>query len=90
MLYAKTLVRKDITSASAAGAPDEDAESDTEANEDFASKTQVMTLMTADTDRVCEFAWHILTLIGTPFHYYPLHSRLTQSQTPPSKLSSGW
>lgn len=78
MLFAKTLVRKDIAS-SAASVSDDDAKKQKSATtdagtedsenieeEDFASKAQIMTLMTTDVDRVSEFSWHVFTLVGKP------------------------
>lgn len=79
ILFAKTLVRKDVASASASGAsssaatengenaaaPDPEAKKKDEENE-FSSKAQIMTLMTTDVDRLSEFAWHIFTLVDSP------------------------
>ena len=79
ILFAKTLVRKDVASASGASsgasADDPKASQTAHATEDtgdkkkedeneFSSKAQIMTLMTTDVDRVSEFAWHIFTLVG--------------------------
>ena len=74
ILFAKTLVRKDVASSSG---PSEnklkdknDSDSASESSEkkgdegDFSSKAQVMTLMTTDVDRVSEFSWHMFTLVG--------------------------
>ena len=74
ILFAKTLVRKDVASSSG---PSEnkpkdknDSDSASESSEkkddggDFSSKAQIMTLMTTDVDRVSEFSWHIFTLVG--------------------------
>jgi ABC-type uncharacterized transport system involved in gliding motility auxiliary subunit len=80
ILYAKTLVRKDIAS-SAANAPEDEskkpkaATTDGEATsppeakkeedeDDFSSKAQIMTLMTTDVDRVSDFSWHVFALVG--------------------------
>ncbi|KAF9531155.1 multidrug resistance-associated ABC transporter [Crepidotus variabilis] len=68
ILYAKTLVRKDIASSSP---PKDDTKGDdgSEKNEDeddFSSKAQIMTLMTTDVDRVSDFAWHIFALVDSP------------------------
>ncbi|OBZ67977.1 ATP-dependent bile acid permease [Grifola frondosa] len=79
ILFAKTLVRKDVAS-SASSAPSSEttaASNDTiEANgkpeekktdeDTFSSKAQIMTLMTTDVDRVSEFSWHLFTLIDSP------------------------
>jgi len=68
ILFAKTLVRKDVASASAGNssdAPSEEPQGPKKENDDeFTSKAQVMTLMTTDVDRVSEFAWHFDTLVG--------------------------
>jgi ABC-type multidrug transport system fused ATPase/permease subunit len=74
VLFAKTLVRKDVASSSSPSdnKPKDKNDSDTasessEKNEvegDFSSKAQIMTLMTTDVDRVSEFSWHIFTLVG--------------------------
>jgi ABC-type multidrug transport system fused ATPase/permease subunit len=74
ILFAKTLVRKDVASSS--GPSDNkprdknDSDSTSESSEkkddegDFSSKAQIMTLMTTDVDRVSEFSWHMFTLVG--------------------------
>ena len=72
VLFAKTLVRKDVAS-SAPPPPSskvgENGNADTETPEkdedNFSSKAQIMTLMTTDVDRVSEFAWHIFALVGS-------------------------
>jgi hypothetical protein len=75
MLFAKTLVRKDVVSSSAAPTPagtndikakitdGESKDKDEEENE-FSSKAQVMTLMTTDVDRVAMFSFHLFTIAG--------------------------
>ncbi|KAI0302402.1 hypothetical protein B0F90DRAFT_1714514 [Multifurca ochricompacta] len=75
ILFAKTLVRKDIASSSG---PSENMvkdknsidtaseSSDKKDEEDFSSKAQIMTLMTTDVDRVSEFSWHMFTLVDSP------------------------
>jgi len=73
ILYAKTLVRKDVASSAAPqaaatgeSAPDTSSEVEEKKEEDdFSSKAQIMTLMTTDVDRVSEFAWHVFSLVGT-------------------------
>jgi hypothetical protein len=70
LLFAKTLVRKDLASSSSGKAsvdvgekvaePPADGAEDAE---DVTSKSQVMTLMTVDVDRVSEFAMHFFTLV---------------------------
>ncbi|KAF8069172.1 multidrug resistance-associated ABC transporter [Lyophyllum atratum] len=80
ILFAKTLVRKDVASS----APPPASKTDTNANnttvntdgdsttekkadeDDFSSKAQIMTLMTTDVDRVSEFAWHLFSLVDSP------------------------
>jgi hypothetical protein len=74
ILFAKTLVRKDIASSSgpsenkANNHNDPDAASGSSEQKDdegdFSSKAQIMTLMTTDVDRVSEFSWHVFTLVG--------------------------
>ncbi|KAJ7485641.1 multidrug resistance-associated ABC transporter [Mycena latifolia] len=76
ILFAKTLVRKDV--ASSAPPPTsskyKDDSKDASGSEvekkddedDFSSKAQIMTLMTTDVDRVSEFAWHLFTLVDSP------------------------
>ncbi|EPQ52410.1 hypothetical protein GLOTRDRAFT_26339, partial [Gloeophyllum trabeum ATCC 11539] len=81
ILFAKTLVRKDVVSSSGsvpgeeddnkkkADPPQDGEQADNKKDEDeaeFSSKAQVMTLMTTDVDRVSEFAWHLFTLIDSP------------------------
>ncbi|KAH7925973.1 P-loop containing nucleoside triphosphate hydrolase protein [Leucogyrophana mollusca] len=75
VLFAKTLVKKDIVSSSAAaGADDTKAKGNGEADgkekekddDDFSSKAQIMTLMTTDLDRICEVAFHIFTIVDSP------------------------
>ena len=68
ILFAKTLVRKDLASTGTTG--DKDApfpEGNAEKKEDeddFSSKAQIMTLMTTDVDRVSDFSWHLFSLVG--------------------------
>lgn len=65
ILFAKTLVRKDVASSAASESTDsEDKEKDDE--DDFSSKAQIMTLMTTDVDRVAEFSWHLFTIVDAP------------------------
>jgi len=74
ILFAKTLVRKDIASSSslsenkAKDKSDTDTASESSEKQDeqgeFSSKAQIMTLMTTDVDRVSEFSWHVFTLVG--------------------------
>ena len=73
ILFAKTLVRKDVASSAATNteskddkAEDKDKEKEKKEGE-FSSKAQIMTLMTTDVDRVSEFAWHFFALIGAWF-----------------------
>ena len=78
IIFAKTLVRKDVASASgpASGAQAENAENADAAradgddkNEDeaeFGSKAQVMTLMTTDVDRVGAVGRHMFALVESP------------------------
>ena len=69
ILFAKTLVRKDVASSAASG-PDKHGEQKAKDEKDvtegeFSSKAQIMTLMTTDVDRVSEVAWHLFALFGT-------------------------
>ena len=72
ILFAKTLVRKNIAAASppktGTGTDEEPdkktGEGDIDEEDEFSSKAQVMTLMTTDVDRVSDFAWHLFSLIG--------------------------
>ncbi|KAH8986771.1 ATP-binding cassette transporter [Lactarius hatsudake] len=75
ILFAKTLVRKDVASSSSpsdnkakdkkiADTASESSKKDDEG--DFSSKAQIMTLMTTDVGRVGEFSWHIFTLVDSP------------------------
>jgi ABC-type multidrug transport system fused ATPase/permease subunit len=72
ILFAKTLVRKDVASSAASAKKDddkpaEDAEPEKKKDEnEFSSKAQIMTLMTTDVDRVSEFSWHLFSLIDAP------------------------
>ncbi|KAJ7240591.1 multidrug resistance-associated ABC transporter [Mycena rebaudengoi] len=78
VLFAKTLVRKDVASSAPAPTSTKDkGKDDTKATpgsdveekddeDDFSSKAQIMTLMTTDVDRVSEFAWHLFTLVDSP------------------------
>ena len=80
ILFAKTLVRKDIASSSAnspndeskkpkatsanTSGDDDSAPEKLDGEEDFSSKAQIMTLMTTDVDRVSEFSWHLFAVFG--------------------------
>ena len=72
VLFAKTLVRKDVVSSAppSSSETNEDGKSDTETQEkekdkdNFSSKAQILTIMTSDVDRVCGFVWHIFSLVG--------------------------
>jgi hypothetical protein len=69
ILFAKTLVRKDVASSSGPSEDkpkDKNDEDSSEKNDsgDFSSKAQIMTLMTTDVDRVSGFSWHMFTLVG--------------------------
>ncbi|KAJ6612747.1 P-loop containing nucleoside triphosphate hydrolase protein [Mycena sp. CBHHK59/15] len=74
VLFAKTLVRKDVASSAPPPASSKDkgdkkgtdAEPKKDDEDDFSSKAQIMTLMTTDVDRVSEFAWHLFTLVDSP------------------------
>ncbi|KAL4244437.1 ATP-binding cassette transporter C [Abortiporus biennis] len=69
ILFAKTLVRKDIASSGSSEGSKPIPSDDTlpreeEEDSEFSSKAQVMTLMTTDADRISEFAWHLYSIIA--------------------------
>ncbi|KAJ4488652.1 multidrug resistance-associated ABC transporter [Lentinula lateritia] len=70
ILFAKTLIRKDsVSSTPPKKDKDQDhksSENSSDEDEDFTSKAQIMTLMTTDTDRLSEFAWHFFALVDSP------------------------
>ncbi|KAJ6495413.1 multidrug resistance-associated ABC transporter [Mycena sanguinolenta] len=73
ILFAKTLIRKDVASSAPAPTSTKDkadvsaaTENEKKDEDDFSSKAQIMTLMTTDVDRVSEFAWHLFTLVDSP------------------------
>ena len=70
ILFAKTLVRKDVVSSapppSSETNENEESNSETQKKDEdnFSSKAQILTLITADVDRVCQFVYHIFSLVG--------------------------
>lgn len=72
ILFAKTLVRKDVASSSPPtttengdnGAESISGSEKNQVETDFSSKAQIMTLMTTDVDRVSDFGWHAFSLVG--------------------------
>ncbi|KAI0760574.1 multidrug resistance-associated ABC transporter [Fomes fomentarius] len=71
ILFAKTLVRKDVASSSSSDTADADKDMDkkeekTDGEDEFSSKAQIMTLMTTDVDRVADFSWHLFTIVEAP------------------------
>ncbi|KAJ3515541.1 hypothetical protein NLJ89_g1687 [Agrocybe chaxingu] len=82
ILFAKTLIRKDVASsappaqsAAKAGAengaapvavPETEDKKKADDENEFSSKAQIMTLMTTDVDRVSDFAWHAFSLVDAP------------------------
>ena len=69
ILFAKTLVRKDVASSAPAKTGDKASESKEDDDDDFSSKAQIMTLMTTDVDRVSDLAWHLFSIVGmSPFN----------------------
>ena len=70
ILFAKTLVRKDLASTGSnsptegGDAPVPEVNAEKKDEDDFSSKAQIMTLMTTDVDRVSDFSWHLFTLVG--------------------------
>ncbi len=97
ILFAKTLVRKDVASSSgpSENEPKDKNDSDTasESSEkkgdegEFSSKAQIMTLMTTDVDRVSEISWHVFTLVGA-LHVLPFRSLFSQIVTKTRRLRS--
>ena len=77
VLFAKTLIRKDVVSSApppSSGANENEGsiiEVPKKDEDNFSSKAQVITLMTTDVDRVCGFVWHIFSLVG--LWCLPLH-----------------
>ena len=69
VLFAKTLVRKDVASSAPPPSSKDSENTDTkvsaEDEDNFSSKAQIMTLMTTDVNRVSNFGWHILALVGS-------------------------
>lgn len=78
LLFAKTLIRKDVASSSGSGsssasnagdAPSSPTSAETVEKKDedeFNSKQQVMTLMTTDVDRVGQLGWYLFPLVDSP------------------------
>ena len=76
ILFAKTLVRKDIASSSPQTTNNGEDEAESAAGSakkldgnEFSSKAQIMTLMTTDVDRVSDFSWHLFALVGGSLVY---------------------
>jgi hypothetical protein len=72
ILFVKTLVRKNVASSAPTPPSSKDSENgnvDTETSEkdedNFSSKAHIMNLITTDVDRVCDFARHIIALVGS-------------------------
>ena len=86
ILFAKTLVRKDVASAAASESPDGEDKKDDE--DDFSSKAQIMTLMTTDVDRVSEFSWHLFTIVDAPIEIVIGHCSYTVCSA--CRASLGW
>jgi len=95
ILFAKTLVRKDLASTGsnsptgdgAAPVPEGNAEKKDE--DDFSSKAQIMTLMTTDVDRVSDFSWHLFSLVGEFVHHRGEGLRLISPTDAPVELAVG-
>ncbi|KAF8842919.1 P-loop containing nucleoside triphosphate hydrolase protein [Paxillus ammoniavirescens] len=68
ILFAKTLVRKDVASSSGTKDKNKDGggKDVKDDEDDFSSKAQIMTLMTTDVDRVSDFSWHMFSLVDSP------------------------
>ncbi|KAJ7477234.1 multidrug resistance-associated ABC transporter [Mycena galericulata] len=72
LLFAKTLVRKDVASFAASSASNGDEKQKDADKKDFSSKAQIMTLMTADVGRVGDSTWYYAPIeiaIGAYFLY---------------------
>ena len=95
VLFAKTLVRKDVASSapppsSSKDSKNADAETSEEDEDNFSSKAQIMTLMTTDVNRVSDFGWHILALVGSRYPpLYPTNMTKRQCQMLPWGFSLG-
>jgi hypothetical protein len=98
ILFAKTLVRKDVASSSGSSEnktnnydnPDAASESSKKEDEDdFTSKAQVMTLMTTDVDRVSEFGRHVFTLVGASLYCPSLDVSLANIKDSPIEIIIG-
>ncbi|KAG0704981.1 multidrug resistance-associated ABC transporter [Suillus ampliporus] len=76
MLFAKTLVRKDVVSSGSSASEqnndkksknaDGESKDKGEEENEFSSKAQIMTLMTTDVDRVSEFPYHLFAIADSP------------------------
>ena len=72
VLFAKTLLRKDVVSsapppsseANDSGKSVTETQGKEKDEDSFSSKAQIMTLMTTDVDRVCGFVRHIFSVVG--------------------------
>ncbi|KAJ7896009.1 multidrug resistance-associated ABC transporter [Mycena olivaceomarginata] len=67
LLFAKTLVRRDVASFAPSSLPssNDGPQADPD-NEDSTSKAQIMTLMTADVTRVGDSTWYLFDVIDCP------------------------
>ncbi|KAJ7598846.1 multidrug resistance-associated ABC transporter [Mycena floridula] len=67
ILFAKTLVRKDVAFGSVSTETPIAVEDTEEGHtSDFSTRAHIMTLMTADVDTFCEFPYHLFSLIDSP------------------------
>ena len=95
ILFAKTLVRKDLASTGSnsptgdGDAPMPEGNAETKDEDDFSSKAQIMTLMTTDVDRVSDFSWHLFSLVGEFIHTKGEGLELTSSTDAPVELLVG-
>ena len=60
--------------------------------DDFSNKSQIMTLMTTDVDRVADFSWHAFALVDAPIEiiigtYYLYHLLGSVSSSEPVVLN---
>ena len=85
ILFAKTLVRKDLASSTGTNSPTGGEKGgpapEGDAEDDFSSKAQIMTLMTTDVDRVSDFSWHLYSLVG---QFCPSTGEKDQGLNPPT------
>ncbi|KAF7331368.1 Multidrug resistance-associated ABC transporter protein [Mycena kentingensis (nom. inval.)] len=73
VLFAKTLVRKDIPSGASSSATTGESPSEADADApaaEFSSKAQIMTLMTTDVDRVARLTHYLFAIVDVPVEIF--------------------